>query len=131
MDNYSPEAQRLLVKWNCMTKNMQAAIGRFKQLNEQAVKLGPESQMKLQLRLQEMGLSILYEKIGQRLRDFANSSGVEKLFPTPEEREETGGIARFVDFKIPEEALPEFDRCIDDMNELIITLTAKLCLIKL
>ena len=36
--------------------------------------------MKLQLRLQEMGLSILYEKIGQRLRDFANSSGVEKLF---------------------------------------------------
>ncbi len=131
MSQYSPEAQRLLAKWNCMTKNMQSAIWRFQQLKIQASKMGPESQIKLGLSFQEAGLNKLYEDIGLRLREFSNTNGVEKLFPSPEEAAAAGGIARFIEFSIPEEVLPEFDRCIDDMNELIMTLTAKLCLIRL
>jgi hypothetical protein len=40
MDNLFARSAALARQWNCMTKNMQAAIGRFKQLNEQAVKHG-------------------------------------------------------------------------------------------
>jgi hypothetical protein len=47
MELYSQEAQRLLIKWNCMTKNMsQSALMRFHHLDRQAAKSGPEGMLK-------------------------------------------------------------------------------------
>ncbi len=128
---YSEEARRLLVKWNCMTRNMHIALLRFQHLGRKASKMGPEGLEKLNRIFQEERLGELYDEIGRRLKSFSNTQGVEKLVPEREELAETGGMARFVDFRISDEALPEFDRCIDEMNELVITLAAKLFLLRL
>ncbi len=128
---YSEEARRLLVKWNCMTKNMHSALLRFRLLGEKASKMGPDGLQRLNRLFQEERLGELYDEIGRRLKSFSDTRGVEKLLPEREELAESGGMARFVDFRISEEALPEFDRCIDEMNELVIELAAKLFLLKL
>jgi hypothetical protein len=128
---YSQEAQRLLIKWNCMTKNMRSALTRYQQLGGQAAKAGPEGLQRLGRLFQEERLGELYAEIGRRLRSFSDTEGIEKLLPDSEELAKSGGSASFVDFKISEEALPEFDRCIDEMNELVMTLTTKLYLLRL
>jgi hypothetical protein len=128
MEQYSQEAQILMIKWNCMNKNMQSALVRFNQLGKKAAASGSEGIIKLNRLFQEERLGELYEEIGRRLRSFSNTEGVEKLLP---DTDSPDSPARFVDFRISEEALPEFNRCIDEMNELIMTLTVKLCLLKL
>ncbi len=131
MERYSPEARELLAKWNCMTKNMQSALLRFHQLGRRAEKAGPDALRRLNRLYREEGLGELYEEIGRRLRRVSETEGVENLLPEPGETSGTGGFASFVDFRIGEEALPEFARCIDEMNELIIKLAVKLYLLRL
>lgn len=125
MQEYSPQAQALLAKWICLSRNMHSAIALSRHMQRKAEAAGPDELRALYDRLNQLGIPPLYEEIGRQMRAFSSEDGVERQFP---EDSVTGplGVGRFVEFRISEEAIPALEERMGKLMELVVTLVGTL-----
>lgn len=128
MSQYSPEAEALLTQWTCMSLNMRSTIFRARYLQQAAERNGRQAELEAQLRAKR--INALYRQIGQEMRAFSSTEGVEKEFP---EDTEVGpmGMGRFIDFRISEDAIPGLRVRLENVNQMVLRLFIALCTIHL
>lgn len=127
MSGYSPQAQELLARWNCLSANMHSVIARARYLQRRAGELGPAAEKELEHQLNRANVNFLYRQVGLEMRKLSSSEGVEKEFPEAEEFDGRFMVGRFVEFHISEEAIPGMLGQIDVVNWLVLRLLATLC----
>ena len=125
MSEYSPQAQELLARWNCLSANMRSVIARSRYLQRRAVSMGPAAERDLQRQLDRAHVGTLYRRVGLEMRRLTSTEGVEKEFPEAGEYQ----VGRFVDFHISEEAIPGMLGQLDLVNGLILQLLSTLCFV--
>ena len=129
MSDYSPQAQELLARWNCLSANMHSVIARARYLQRRAFAMGPAVQRDLDRQLEQADVALLYQQVGQEMRKLSATEGVEKEFPEAGEYEGQFLVGRFVDFHISEEAIPGMLGQIDLVNWRVLQLLATLCFV--
>ena len=127
MSGYSPMAQELLARWNCVSANMHSVIARARYLQRKAYFLGPAAQRDLDRQLAQADVARQYARVGREMRKLTAVEGVEKEFPEAGEVEGRFMVGRFVDFHISEEAIPGMLGQIDLVNRLLLRLLCTLC----
>ena len=127
MSGYSPQAQELLARWNCLSANMHSVIARARYLQRKAYLMGPAVQRDLDRQLEQADIARLYQRVGREMRRLSATEGVEKEFPEAGEVQGRFVVGRFVDFHISEEAIPDMLGRLDLVNRLILQLLATLC----
>lgn len=128
MGGYSPQAQELLERWNCLSLNMRSAIFRARWLQRRAEQTGRQQELLAQL--QKKRVNALYREIGRQMRTFSMSEGVERQIPE-DPQAEPGTVGRFLDFRIREEAIPQLNLQLDRLGGMVLTLLITLCSIRL
>lgn len=129
MSDFSPEAQSLMVLWNCMSLNMRSALVRARYLEQKAAEKGKEAYLRSKFR--EYRVRELYNMIGKEMRALSQADGVERSMPPDPVGEGRFGFGRFVDFRISEKAFPEMELRMGRLNKLVLNLTVILCGIRL
>lgn len=129
MSGYSPQAQELLARWNCLSANMRSVIARARYLQRKAFFMGPAVQRDLERQLEQADVALLYQRVGQEMRKLTATEGVEKEFPEAGEVEGRFMVGRFVDFHISEEAIPGMLGQIDLVNWWVLQLLGTLCFV--
>ena len=129
MSGYSPQAQELLARWNCLSANMRSVIARARYLQRKAFQLGPAVQQDLERQLEQADVPLLYHRVGQEMRKLSCTEGVEKEFPEAGEYDGRFLVGRFVDFHISEEAIPGMLGQIDLVNWCVLQLLSTLCFV--
>ena len=129
MSGYSPQAQELLARWNCLSANMRSVIARARYLQRKAQSMGPGAVWDLKRQLDRADVAMMYRKIGQGMRRLSATEGVEKEFPEAGEFQGEFLVGRFVDFHISEEAIPGMLGQIDLVNWQILQLLSTLCFV--
>ena len=129
MSGYSPHAQELLARWNCLSANMHSVIARARYLQRKAGSMGPAAVRDLERQLERANVSSLYRQVGLEMRRLSSTEGVEKEFPEAGEVQGQFMVGRFVDFHISEEAIPGMLGQIDLVNRKILRLLATLCFV--
>lgn len=129
MSGYSPQAQELLARWNCLSANMHSVIARARYLQRKAFSMGPDVQRDLDRQLEQADVALLYQRVGQEMRKLSATEGVEKEFPEAGEFEGQFMVGRFVDFHISEEAIPGMLGQIDLVNWWVLQLLSTLCFV--
>ena len=127
MSGYSPQAQELLARWNCLSANMHSVIARARYLQRKAFFMGPAVQRDLDRQLARADVAQLYERVGREMRKLSASEGVEKEFPEAGEYNGRFMVGRFMDIHISEEAIPAMLGQIDLVNWWVLRLLATLC----
>ena len=129
MSGYSPQAQELLARWNCLSANMHSVIARARYLQRKAWSMGPAAMRDLERQLEQADVGLLYRQVGLEMRKLSNTEGVEKEFPEAGEIQGQFMVGRFVDFHISEEAIPGMLGQIDLVNWKVLRLLATLCFV--
>lgn len=129
MSGYSPQAQELLARWNCLSANMHSVIARARYLQRKAYAMGPAAQRDLDRQLEQAEVASLYAHVGREMRKLSSTEGVEKEFPEAGEFEGRFMVGRFVDFHISEEAIPGMLGQIEQVNWWVLRLLAVLCFV--
>ena len=129
MSGYSPQAQELLARWNCLSANMHSVIARARYLQRKAWSMGPAAMRDLERQLEQADVGLLYRQVGLEMRKLSNTKGVEKEFPEAGEIQGQFMVGRFVDFHISEEAIPGMLGQIDLVNWKVLRLLATLCFV--
>ena len=129
MSGYSPQAQELLARWNCLSANMRSVIARARYLQRTARSMGPAAVRDLERQLEQADVGLLYRQVGLEMRKLSNTEGVEKEFPEAGEIQGQFMVGRFVDFHISEEAIPGMLGQIDLVNWKVLRLLATLCFV--
>ncbi len=127
MSGYSPQAQELLARWNCLSANMHSVIARARYLQRRAFAMGPAAQRDLDRQLEQADVALMYQRVGQDMRKLTCAEGVEKEFPEAGEYDGQFMVGRFVDFRISEEAIPGMLGQIDLVNYRVLQLLSTLC----
>ncbi len=68
MSGYSPQAQELLARWNCLSANMRSVIARARYLQRKARSMGPGTVRDLKRQLDEADVGMMYRQIGLEMR---------------------------------------------------------------
>ena len=129
MSGYSPQAQELLARWNCLSANMRSVIARARYLQRKAASMGPAAVRDLERQLDRANVGMLYRQVGLAMRRLSGAEGVEKEFPEAGEFQGRFMVGRFVDFHISEEAIPGLLGQIDLVNWKVLRLLATLCFV--
>ena len=129
MSGYSPMAQELLARWNCLSANMRSVIARARYLQRKAFLMGPAVQRDLDRQLEQAEVARLYARVGREMRKLTAADGVEKEFPEAGEYDGRFMVGRFVDFHISEEAIPGMLGQIDLVNSYVLQLLCTLCFV--
>ena len=129
MSGYSPQAQELLARWNCLSANMHSVIARARFLQRRAASMGPAVQHDLDRQLEQADVALLYQRVGQEMRKLSATEGVEKEFPEAGEFDGRFMVGRFVDFHISEDAIPGMLGQIDLVNWWVLQLLSTLCFV--
>lgn len=129
MSVYSPQAQELLARWNCLSANMRSVIARARYLQRKARSLGPGTVRDLERQLDQADVGMMYRQVGLGMRRLSATEGVEKEFPEAGEFEGQFLVGRFVDFHISEEAIPGMLGQLDLVNWQVLRLLATLCFV--
>ena len=129
MSGYSPQAQELLARWNCLSANMRSVIARARYLQRKARSMGPGTVRDLERQLNDADVGMMYRQIGLEMRKLSATEGVEKEFPEAGEFQGEFMVGRFVDFHISEEAIPGMLGQIDLVNGKVLQLLATLCFV--
>ena len=129
MNSYSPQAQELLARWNCLSANMRSVIARARYLQRKAWSMGPLAVRDLERQLDRADVGVMYRQVGLEMRKLGSTEGVEKEFPEAGEVQGQFMVGRFVDFHISEEAIPGMLGQIDLVNWKILRLQATLCFV--
>ena len=129
MSGYSPQAQELLARCNCLSANMRSVIARARYLQRKARSLGPGTVRDLERQLDQADAGMMYRQVGLGMRRLSATEGVEKEFPEAGEFEGQFLVGRFVDFHISEEAIPGMLGQLDLVNWQVLRLLATLCFV--
>ncbi len=129
MSGYSPQAQELLARWNCLSANMHSVIARARYLQRKAWSMGPAAMRDLERQLDRANVGMMYRQVGLEMRKLTSTEGVDKEFPEAGEFEGRFLVGRFVDFHISEEAIPGMLGQIDLVNWQVLRLLSTLCFV--
>lgn len=123
---YSPNATELMLRWNCLSRNMRSIVLIARHLQRKASAGGPHGLALLDEKLKKAGVNRMYREIALRMRALSDSEGVSKEFP---EADMTDGFfpGRFVEFRISEDAIPGLMQRVEQINETAVRLVLTLC----
>lgn len=125
---YSPLATELMLRWNCLSRNMRSIVWISRYLQRKAAAKGTQSVSLLEEKLRKAEINRMYRDIAHQMRALSASEGISKEFP---EADTTNGFfpGRLVEFRISEEAVPGLIFRVEQINQTAVRLLLTLCLI--
>ena len=123
---YSPLATELMLRWNCLSRNMRSIVLISRYLQRKASAKGAQGTALLQEKIRKAEINRMYRDIAHQMRALSASDGISKEFP---EADTADGFfpGRFVEFRISEEAVPGLILRVEQINktaiELLLTLS--------